>query len=190
MWNSMTDSPLVLSLADLPRAAGSVRDRSVEWAAPADLGTPSMGVEEGAPIPVGVELTSIDDGVLVRLTTAVDLVGECVRCLDPVRVHHDVSSAEVYVEPGSAAAAEADGGPGADALNQIGPRDTIDIEPQLRDAIVTLVDARPLCRPDCSGLCDVCGRKWDELPPDHSHFQVDPRLAPLAALLGDEDGQR
>ena len=75
MWNSMTDSPLVLSLADLPRAAGSVRDRSVEWAAPADLGTPSMGVEEGAPIPVGVELTSIDDGVLVRLTTAVDLVG-------------------------------------------------------------------------------------------------------------------
>ena len=190
MWNSMTDSPLVLSLADLPRAAGSVRDRSVEWAAPADLGTPSMGVEEGAPIPVGVELTSIDDGVVVHLTTAEDLVGERVRCLDPVRVHHDVSSAEVYVEPGSAAAAEADGGPGADALNEIGPRDTIDIEPQLRDAIVTLVDARPLCRPDCPGLCDVCGRKWDELPPDHSHFQVDPRLAPLAALLGDEDGQR
>lgn len=190
MWNSMTDSPLVLSLADLPQAAGSVRDRSVQWAAPADLGTPSMGVEEGTPIPVGVELTSIDDGVLVRLTTAVDLVGECVRCLDPVRVHHDVSSAEVYVEPGSAAAAEADGGPSADALNEIGPRDTIDIEPQLRDAIVTLVDARPLCRPDCPGLCDVCGRKWDELPPDHSHFQVDPRLAPLAALLGDEDGQR
>ena len=60
----------------------------------------------------------------------------------------------------------------------------------MRDAIVTLVDARPLCRPDCPGLCDVCGRKWDELPPDHSHFQVDPRLAPLAALLGDEDGQR
>ena len=65
----------------------------------------------------------------------------------------------------------------------IGQRDTIDLEPMIRDSIVTLVDDRPLCRPDCGGLCDVCGQKWDELPEDHEHFQVDPRLASLACLL-------
>ena len=67
----------------------------------------------------------------------------------------------------------------------IGERDTINIETQLRDAIVTLVDPRPLCSSDCAGLCDLCGEKWADLPADHDHFVVDPRLASLASLLGD-----
>ena len=37
-----------------------------------------------------------------------DLVGECVRCLDEVRDHHDVSSAEVYFEPGAPALTSSD----------------------------------------------------------------------------------
>ena len=68
----------------------------------------------------------------------------------------------------------------------IGERDTINIETQLRDAIVPLVDPRPLCSEDCAGLCDVCGEKWADLPSDHEHFVVDPRLASLASLLGDD----
>jgi len=56
----------------------------------------------------------------------------------------------------------------------------------LRDAIVPLVDPRPLCAPDCAGLCDVCGEKWADLPEDHDHFVVDPRLASLASLLGED----
>ena len=65
----------------------------------------------------------------------------------------------------------------------IGERDTINIDTQLRDAIITLVDPLPLCSPDCAGLCDVCGDKWADLPADHEHFVVDPRLASLASLL-------
>ena len=57
---------------------------------------------------------------------------------------------------------------------------------QLRDAIVPLVDPRPLCAPECAGLCDVCGEKWADLPEDHDHFVVDPRLASLASLLGED----
>ena len=32
------------------------------------------------------------------------------------------------------------------------------------------------------------GEKWADLPEDHEHFVVDPRLASLASLLG-EDGE-
>ena len=53
----------------------------------------------------------------------------------------------------------------ADDLFVIGERDTINIDTQLRDAIITLVDPLPLCSPDCAGLCDVCGDKWADLPP-------------------------
>ena len=67
--------------------------------------------------------------------TSVDLVGECVRCLDEVREHHDVSSAEVYFEPGAPALTPTDDeDEEVEDLFVIGERDTINIETQLRDA--------------------------------------------------------
>ena len=96
----MNDKTLTLSLARLPRALGSTLHEDIVWSTPDDLGTPSMAVAPGAPLDVSVDLTSVEDGVLVQVATSVDLVGECVRCLDEVRDHHDVSSAEVYFEPG------------------------------------------------------------------------------------------
>ena len=168
----MSDKALTLSLARLPRALGSTLRENIVWVAPDDLGTPSMSVTPGTPIELLVDLTSVEDGVLVQVATSVDLVGECVRCLEEVREHHDVSSAEVYFESG------------APALT-VSEVDDVEAETQLRDAIVTLVDLRPLCSPDCAGLCDVCGEKWAGLPADHEHVAIDPRLASLASLLGD-----
>ena len=181
----MNDKTLTLSLARLPRALGSARHEDIVWSAPDDLGTPSMAVAPGTPLDVSVDLTSVEDGVLVQIATSVDLVGECVRCLDEVRDHHDVSSAEVYFEADAPALTPSEDDEEVDDLFVIGERDTIDIETQLRDAIVTLVDPRPLCSSDCAGLCDVCGEKWVDLPADHEHVVIDPRLASLASLLGE-----
>ena len=180
----MSDNSLTLSLARLPRALGSTLHQDLVWVTPDDLGTPSMSAVPGVPLDVSVDFTSVEDGVLVQLATSVDLVGECVRCLDEVREHHDVSSAEVYFEPGAPALTPTDDeDEEVEDLFVIGERDTIDIETQLRDAIITLVDPLPLCSSDCAGLCDVCGDKWADLPADHEHFVVDPRLASLASLL-------
>ena len=183
----MSDNSLTLSLARLPRALGSTLHQDLVWVTPDDLGTPSMSAVAGVPLDVSVDLTSVEDGVLVQLATSVDLVGECVRCLDKVRDHHDVSSAEVYFEPGAPALTPTDDeDEEVEDLFVIGERDTVNIETQLRDAIIPLVDPRPLCSEDCAGLCDVCGEKWADLPSDHEHFVVDPRLASLASLLGDD----
>ena len=169
----MSEKALTLSLARLPRALGSTLHEDITWIAPDDLGTPSMSVEPGTPLDVSVDLTSVEDGVLVQVATSVDLVGECVRCLDEVREHHDVTSAEVYFEPGAPALTTSDDeDEDADDLFVIGERDT-------------LVDPRPLCSSDCAGLCDVCGEKWVDLPADHEHVVIDPRLASLASLLGE-----
>ena len=175
----MSDKTLTLSLARLPRALGSTLHQDLVWVTPDDLGTPSMSAVPGVPLDVSADFTSVEDGVLVQLSTSVDLVGECVRCLDEVRDHHDVSSAEVYFEPGAPALTPTDDeDEEVEDLFVIGERDTVNIETQLRDAIIPLVD--------CAGLCDVCGEKWADLPSDHEHFVVDPRLASLASLLGDD----
>lgn len=180
----MSDS-LELSLLELPRQLGSTISRELTWVVAEDLGTSSMRVEPGTELLIDVTLTSVDDGVLVQLSTDIELLGECVRCLDPVRREHAIDTAEVFFEPEAAErfAAEAGEDEEHDDLFTIDRRNIINIEPLLRDSVITLVDERPLCSPDCEGLCQDCGEKWSELPEDHAHEVIDPRLAGLAALL-------
>lgn len=184
-----TETPLRVPLRDLPRQLGSSKELEITWPAPQRLGTSMMAVDASTPLHLDVTLTSVDDGVLVDVRTTVDMVGECVRCLDPVRRTFEVDAEDVYFEPSSPLAgrgrvplAEEDLD-AEDEVRTIGEHDTVDLEPLLRDTIVPLAEDRPLCRPDCAGLCPVCGEKLDDLPPDHHHEVIDPRLAGLAALL-------
>lgn len=181
-----TESPLRVPLRDLPRQLGSTRHLDIAWPVPEGLGTSMMAVEEGTVLDLDVTLTSVDDGVLVDVRTDVEMVGECVRCLDPVRRTFEVDAEDVYLESPTGRTRPAAGAEEVDAEDEvrtIGVHDTVDLEPLLRDAVVPLAEDRPLCRPDCAGLCPVCGERLDDLPPDHHHDVIDPRLAGLAALL-------
>jgi len=61
--------------------------------------------------------------------------------------------------------------------------DQIDLEPVLRDAVVTALPFQPVCREDCQGLCSECGiHLADE--PGHHHEVLDPRWAALQGLTG------
>ena len=43
-----------------------------------------------------------------------------------------------------------------------------------------------LCRPDCLGLCAICGANLNEAGPDHGHEpEPDPRWAKLSELRFD-----
>ena len=82
--------PLEISLRDLSRSPGSTRDYHLTWQVSDDLGTSVMRVAPGTELPIDVTITSVDDGVLVRAHTDVDIDGECVRCLDELTRHHSV----------------------------------------------------------------------------------------------------
>ncbi|HEV3054330.1 MAG TPA: DUF177 domain-containing protein, partial [Solirubrobacteraceae bacterium] len=52
-----------------------------------------------------------------------------------------------------------------------------------RDALALALPAQMLCRPDCPGLCPVCGVSLNEAGPDHHHESPpDPRWAKLSEL--------
>lgn len=59
--------------------------------------------------------------------------------------------------------------------------DHIDLEPVLRDAVVTALPFQPVCKEDCAGLCSECGMNLNE-DPEHHHEVLDPRWAALAGL--------
>ncbi len=54
-----------------------------------------------------------------------------------------------------------------------------------RDAIALALPAKILCRPDCAGLCPVCGKNLNEEPHSHEEATADPRWAALEALRED-----
>ena len=173
---------LVVDIVDLPHRIGATKDVCVEAGAPAGLGTAVIGVPEGSSLVVDARLTSLEDGVLARGRAGVHVHGECVRCLHDLDEERTVTFDELYYLPEAARAAE----DGEDVL--LVGEDSLDLEPALRDALVPALPFRPLCRPDCAGLCPECGRRVDNLPADHRHDHPDPRWSALAALLPDRDG--
>ncbi len=151
--------------------------RTVE--APVDLGTDVIGIPTGTDIELELRLEAVMEGVLVSGSIRGQAVGECVRCLGEVVEDVDVSLTELYVYPGRAAVAKEDGDDEEDTRELEG--DLIDLEPALRDAVVPALPFQPLCRPDCPGLCSICGAPLAD-DPDHSHETLDPRWAALSGL--------
>lgn len=175
-------SALVVDILDLPRETGAIKDVHLEVPAPADLGTEVIGVPEGSPMLVDVQLTSLDDGVLARGRVQVHVHGECVRCLLDLDEDRTVSFDELYVLPEVARARVEEGDDESDELFLLGDT-SVDLELALRDALVPTLPFRPLCSPDCAGLCTQCGQRLGDLPAGHSHEQLDPRWSALAELL-------
>src|SRR3546814_16690062 len=77
-------APLVLDTRELGRRPGSQREFTRTVPAPADLGFEVFGVREGAPVALDLRLESVMEGVLVTGMASAALVGECVRCLEPI----------------------------------------------------------------------------------------------------------
>jgi uncharacterized protein len=51
-----------------------------------------------------------------------------------------------------------------------------------RDAIAVELPQQILCRPECAGLCPICGEDLNENPHEHVEERTDPRWAPLESL--------
>jgi uncharacterized protein len=122
-------------------------------------------------------LQSVTEGVLVTGTVSAAVEGECSRCLDPVSNTLVVDICELFAYPDSATDETTD----EDEISRI-VDDLIDLEPVVRDLVVLALPMSPLCREDCAGLCAECGQRLDDLPAGHSHEQLDPRWAALAAM--------
>ncbi len=61
--------------------------------------------------------------------------------------------------------------------------DGIDLVPIVRDAILSSIPIRNLCRPDCKGLCPKCGADLNQGDCGCDREITDPRLEVLKSLL-------
>jgi len=174
--------PLVVDTTKLPRQPGATLALKRVVPAPAALGLELVSAPEGSDLELDLMLTSVSEGVYVNGSVRGTLAGECGRCLDDFTEAFDVPIGELYAYEDSTTEETTDD-------DEVGRMrgDLFDLEPAVRDAVVLMLPANPVCRPDCPGLCVECGAHLADLPADHSHEVVDPRWAALQQLSKTEE---
>jgi uncharacterized protein len=125
---------------------------------------------EAAAVRLDVSRTT-HGGWALRMRFAARLEGPCMRCLEPAAPTVEVDAREV------------DQAGGGDELESPYVEDgVLDLRGWARDAVALGLPSQVLCRPDCAGICPVCGANLNEAP-DHAHErEPDPRWAALREL--------
>lgn len=61
----------------------------------------------------------------------------------------------------------------------------IDLEPLIREYALLEVPINPICKPDCKGLCSVCGENLNEIDCGHKNLSDESPFSALKDLLDD-----
>ena len=125
------------------------------------------------PAPAELIVTRASSGTLFELTFRVSLHGPCFRCLGEAELELALHGREYQAtSPGD------DDELRTDYLDD----DRLDLSAWARDAVALELPDKILCRPDCAGLCPVCGKDLNEEPHEHAAEDVDSRWAALRSL--------
>jgi uncharacterized metal-binding protein YceD (DUF177 family) len=176
-------NPWFVDLRELGRRAGSMQEIERSLPAPAEWRVELIGVPEGAEVRMRLRLESVMEGVLVSGEVDVPVTGSCARCLEPIEDTLELDVQELYAYEGSTTEETSE----EDEVRLV-EGERIDLQPMVRDAVVLSLPLAPVCDENCAGLCAECGRRWDDLPADHSHEQLDPRWAGLAGRFASAPG--
>ena len=133
-------------------------------------------VPEPDPTPAELAITKATTGTVFELSFRVGLHGPCFRCLTDTALELPIHAREYQA---------ANPGGDEELRSPYVDGDTLDLSSWARDAVALELPDKILCRPDCAGLCPVCGRDLNAEPHVHEESGSDPRWAALDALRPD-----
>ncbi len=140
---------------------------------PFELGGQTYTANPASPT-VRLEVSRPSSGYAFRMQFPVHLEGPCMRCLEPGALDLEVEAREV-----DQAATEDE-----ELRSPYVAEDELEIGRWAHDVTLLALPPRFLCRPDCAGLCPVCGESLNDADPtDHNHDNgTDPRWSALKDL--------
>ena len=122
-----------------------------------------------------IQVIRVQGGLLVQGTVESQLALECVRCLKPFVLPITLELEETFRLPGARQR--------PDVSYAVSDDGWLDLAPLLREQGWVAIPMKPLCRPDCKGLCPQCGADLNVESCTCESVKVDPRLALLKELL-------
>lgn len=169
---------LSYNVATLLRSApGTVKHYTIE---PTELPM-YEDLQLAEPIAGEVRLSHTGRSILAKASLSTAIEGACGRCLKAV-----VSPISLEIEEEALPSIDIDTGQPVDESQEpdalrLDDHHELDLGEPIREAISLAEPIALLCRPDCRGLCAVCGIDLNTVT-DHGHDDesIDPRLAALA----------
>jgi uncharacterized protein len=142
-----------------------------------DLGGQRYAVR-GETVSVRLDLSRTAAGYAIRMRFVAHVDGPCMRCLEDADVPVEIDVREVD-QPRTA---------DEELTSPYISDDELELARWAHDALALALPFQLLCRPDCKGLCPVCGAPLNDADPgEHEHAsEPDPRWAKLRELKLDQ----
>jgi uncharacterized protein len=133
---------------------------------------------QGDALEARLDVSRPSNGYAFRLRFPLRVEGPCMRCLGDAAVETEVDAREVDQSDTD----------DEELRSPYVVEDELDLGRWAHDAAVLAIPTRVLCRPDCAGLCPVCGESLNDAnPEDHKHDEAtDPRWNKLKELKLDQ----
>ena len=117
-------------------------------------------------------ITRASTGTVFTLAFTVRLHGPCYRCLGDAVLELPIKAREYQDEKPE----------DEEMATEYVEGNILAVSTWARDAIALALPDKILCRPDCAGLCPVCGKNLNDEPHTHEETVADSRWAALEAL--------
>ncbi len=154
-----SDNPLRLNVGYLfNKPIGTSRDIPVNFE---DLQIDDLDIRNLESV---VRVSRTREGLLLQVTAKTKIKTECVRCLEAFYQPVEVTFEELYQFP-SRYREETD--------LVLPPDGYIDLAPLYREYLLLAIPIRSICKPDCRGLCVICGENLNETTCEHQNAQND-----------------
>ena len=167
----------------LKEPVGSTRRYTVDDLASIDDGTIQV-------LPPGhLTFMRTDSGILVTAGLETRLRTFCSRCLNVCLLHLSLFIEEEYLPSVDIHTGRPIEGPEKDEGGfTTDNQHSLDLSEAIRQYCLTNQPMKPLCRPECLGLCPVCGTNKNEYPCSCEDSPTDPRWGPLMVLTENSTG--
>ncbi len=121
-----------------------------------------------------LEVSRTSEGLLFQGKFQANMETTCSRCLLNIKQHLITDFAELFTFQSHV----------HEDTDLIYPEDgQVDLGPIIREYLLLEFPINPICKPDCKGLCPVCGNNRNQEKCDHGVDPIDPRLSVLKSLL-------
>lgn len=180
---------MLVNLKNVP-PEGQALDRSM---VPESLGLREEDFRVRRPVVLQGRLDP-GDGRIYRLRGSLDVGLDvvCVRCLEsfPVDLRDAIDLTYMPQSANVAISDEENRQPSADETDVSFYRDEeLDLAHMVMEQIILTLPMKPLCKPECLGLCPVCGGNQNVTRCECSRQEIDPRWADLKNALSSRQGE-
>ena len=135
-----------------------------------------FGGQRYVPVPEQPEaeltISRASTGTLFELRFRGRLYGPCQRCLADAVVEREIAAREY----------QANSADDDELRTPYVADERLDLSAWARDALALALPEQILCRPDCAGLCPICGKDLNVEPHEHAEERIDPRWEALEEL--------